>query len=997
MGNKGTSTTQQQSTYTPTPAAYNAISGALTQAQNTAQLPFAIPQAPVAGFSNAQQSAFNTVNNAQGMTNPYFQQGLQNFTPSAAQAFYNPYVSSITGQLQNLFGEQMSQTTGALTQQAGGVGADRVAVGQADVAGQQTAQEGNVLAQQYTNAVQEAQAAGYGNASLASGWQNSVLGAANAQLGTGGLQQQLQQAQLNSPYQLALAQAAFPYQQSQFLTNSVGALAPGLGGTTYGTGQSTPAQPSIFSQLAGGAGVGVAALGATGAFGSNGYLTNKGSGADVPASQLGSAQNPLPGLSPSDYEGYGPGQNLVNPTSPYAVGGEVPHMDGGGSPGASTPVYSLPSGFSDNPINVSQMGVIPQSQPHPIQAHIPQINLNPPQQQSNSGSDLTTALGAIGNIAKIGAMFANRGGTVSNPYTGFDTGGDTFAARFDGDGSNAGIVPPQDPSTVAGNNPVIDRGGWDALAPAAGASNPQAAAVMQGSQNAYGYDPRITAVLDPGDVMVPRADPRKAYAQAIEDKADATGTPQVLAFSGDTGTVDKSGLPKAITNPGGDNPYAPPGQSSALSFADEGDDTKTPTEKKHEKHDAASDFTKSPWMALLAASLGIMGGSSPYAGVNIGRGGLEGVKVLEQQREAAQKDVTAEQGQRRLDLEAQHYLDQQKNAERPYKERTLAQQDAHDREKFTPSGTLVTKEGMVIPGAFNSATGEYIFKDPRTGLPYQFKEGDKIINKGEKTATISEKTAEGIADYALTTGDESRMKRLGYSGANNSLVQQKFEERKAARNISDEDYSRKKQEYAAQQATLNAEARTRGTREAQLKIILNAADAAIPAALEESRNVTRYTGYVPFDHFIQHGQLATNDDRLVTFGMANLQLAEHWAKAMNPTGVMRESDRDLALHYLDTGFSKGTYEKAVQQLKKQIDREYDAVKRGQTTIPSNGYAKPGDTETDTRKNALPDDKTQSTAPALPPEALAKLEEGKITTFGNGTKWTLKNGKPELVP
>ncbi|HEX3587807.1 MAG TPA: hypothetical protein VH024_17540 [Candidatus Angelobacter sp.] len=43
-----------------------------------------------------------------------------------------------------------------------------------------------------------------------------------------------------------------------------------------------------------------------------------------------------------------------------------------------------------------------------------------------------------------------------------------------------------------------------------------------------------------------------------------------------------------------------------------------------------SDFMSGPWGTLLAAGLGIMGGRSPYPGVNIGAGGLEGLQVAEQ-------------------------------------------------------------------------------------------------------------------------------------------------------------------------------------------------------------------------------------------------------------------------------------------------------------------------------------------------------------------------------
>ena len=136
--------------------------------------------------------------------------------------------------------------------------------------------------------------------------------------------------------------------------------------------------------------------------------------------------------------------------------------------------------------------------------------------------------------------------------------------------------------------------------------------------------------------------------------------------------------------------------------------------------------------------------------------------------------------------------------------------------------------------------------------------------------------------------------------------------------------SNSSQAFAANGVGLGAEARTAGVREANLKIILKAAEGAIPSALEGSENLKR-TDYRFLNNMIQKGQVAISDPELKEFGMANVQLAEHWARAMNPTGVMRESDRDLALSFLSTSDSKETYKRAVLQLKKQIDRELVAV------------------------------------------------------------------------
>jgi len=135
------------------------------------------------------------------------------------------------------------------------------------------------------------------------------------------------------------------------------------------------------------------------------------------------------------------------------------------------------------------------------------------------------------------------------------------------------------------------------------------------------------------------------------------------------------------------------------------------------------------------------------------------------------------------------------------------------------------------------------------------------------------------------------------------------------------------QQFQAKQAELSSGARTKGTRETNLDIILRVTDSAIPAALEASDKVPRGK-YVPINQIIQGGQIRASDPDLMKFGMANLQLAEGWARAMNPTGVMRESDRDKALSFLSTATSKETYKALVEQLRTQIQRERAAIQSG---------------------------------------------------------------------
>lgn len=312
--------------------------------------------------------------------------------------------------------------------------------------------------------------------------------------------------------------------------------------------------------------------------------------------------------------------------------------------------------------------------------------------------------------------------------------------------------------------------------------------------------------------------------------------------------------------------------------------------------------------------------------------------------------------------------------------------DATTREKWSPSGWLTAADGSLHPISQDQSTGK--LKDNVTGNPPL--PNDKITPKGMKGGpSLSDYDAQAIAKYVVATGDEAAIRNAtGMNAENKGLVSKYLIQEREKNNVSDSEYAQRKQDFAANGISKNAAARTRATREENLNLILKAADAAIPAALSESENVKRYAGIVPFDKLIQKGEVATNDPALVAFGMANLQLAEHWARAMNPLGVMRESDRDKALHYLDIANSKGTYRAAVLQLQKQIHRERDAIAGGKpgsfdnkATVPGEG----GDGKIDS-----------SAAESLPPAAVAKLEAGHVTTFGNGQKWTLKDGYPVQV-
>ncbi len=260
-----------------------------------------------------------------------------------------------------------------------------------------------------------------------------------------------------------------------------------------------------------------------------------------------------------------------------------------------------------------------------------------------------------------------------------------------------------------------------------------------------------------------------------------------------------------------------------------------------------------------------------------------------------------------------------------------------------------------------------IYADPRrpgsavdivTGKPV--KEGEKLSSGKKPEPDLTPEAIEGFVDRSLA-GDYSWKQNLGrgaQSGANIIAVENAVAQRMRAMGVKPEDLARKIQEFRAQGMGLGAEARTGGNRLANLNIVIEATDAAIPAALEASEAVAR-TGWVPINKIIQKGQVIASNPELKEFGMANLQLAEHWARAMNPTGVMRESDRDMALSFLSTADSKETYKRAVMQLRKQIEREREGVLKARSghkaePKPVEGLA-PQDREALEWANSNPDD------------------------------------------
>lgn len=309
-GNSGSSSSS--SSIDPTVKAnYQNVVGTAQSAAATPYQPYQGQQ--VAGFSQDQQTAMQNIDALQGTATPYLNtasqyaalgaqpiaQNLPQYNAQTLQQYQSPYTQQVVNATQNQINQnnavQQSQLAGqAIQSGASPFGGDRAGVAAAALAGQQDLAGQQTISNLYNQGFQNAQTqlgtqqnlqlqAGNADAARAGAAANtfgqlgvaalgSNLTAAQAQLQSGTLQQQQAQSQLNVPYQNYLNSQLYPFQTTGWLSNIVEGL-----GNQGGSTQSTPAQPSVGSQVAGGAATTIGLLGATGAFssgsGGSGWLS----------------------------------------------------------------------------------------------------------------------------------------------------------------------------------------------------------------------------------------------------------------------------------------------------------------------------------------------------------------------------------------------------------------------------------------------------------------------------------------------------------------------------------------------------------------------------------------------------------------------------------------------------------------------------------------------------------------------------------------------------
>ncbi len=125
-----------------------------------------------------------------------------------------------------------------------------------------------------------------------------------------------------------------------------------------------------------------------------------------------------------------------------------------------------------------------------------------------------------------------------------------------------------------------------------------------------------------------------------------------------------------------------------------------------------------------------------------------------------------------------------------------------------------------------------------------------------------------------------------------------------------------------------SEARAGGTMEQRSNAATEEMKAAIPLALESSRNLPRGQ-FVPINQLVQMGQQATSNPQYNDFLVKNQTLAKAYGRAMNPQGIPRVSENAEAKAegILSKATSQQAYEVQARALWQEAENVQAAIKR----------------------------------------------------------------------
>lgn len=906
-------------------------------------------------INNAQGTAQPYIDQATGLinqSNASLWNGAQKFSPDAISQYQNPYTQQVLNSQIGLEQNQDAMQQQALKGNAissGAWGGDRAGVASAVLSGQQAlannSTNANILNTGYNQALGEfnqqqgaqlsadtanaqlAQQGAFGLGQLGTQALGTQLQGASSQLQSGALQQQLAQEQLNVPYQQFLQQQAYPFQTGQYYAN----IAEGIGSNSGGTGTTTTTgpQPSTASQL-GGLGLGGLGLlgGLFGGSASGGRVFRR--GGSVPRFASGGPSSysatGVPDLStnfiPETQGAHGSGPPTAaaiaraveaaqnSGTNPQSLAGAGKGLSGlmslfGGSGGGSGNV----AGFDSL---MQQLGGSASGD----QAASDYIN-------SSAGDQVASDVAAE-DAAGSGDYFSglfdwfNKGGKVKGAMgtrRGYADGGSTehnnewmstignWIGTIIGSvygGPAGGFVGSKAGSDAGGTLGDLFAGDWDQTgsdleATVQGGLNPSIGGMGGNFSNTskFGWARGGSArgFADGGDttdgIYIP--DPPPSQDDSFYERQADELPPENI-------------LPGALPVPEQDlQPPGALGQMSPPIPATVQESLPAPQPNRQMVASAEPPISEDPrhvtrgkvdpWLALATAGFATAAGTSPYAGVNIGKGAVAGIEnYVEQKKQANTVDEAAD----KLMTEADQHR----------KRLAFDQQQAD-----TTAGHYANQDRL----------GQASLKQKQEYQDAVLKQKDRQIASG----ILSPENLDFMADQYLA-GDKSVVNGLGYGTAgatNRAQLRDAIHQRALDAGMSPAEVTEKMADY---QGVL-AEHRVISQRIGAVRMGAEAVKGAADLALAASEKVDR-AQYPDWNKMTQAVAKGTGDEKIVDFMVKNSTLINEFAAARNPRGIPRLADKEEAANILSTAFSKGQYKTGVNAIRQEIANIQGATK-----------------------------------------------------------------------
>lgn len=246
-------------------------------------------------------------------------------------------------------------------------------------------------------------------------------------------------------------------------------------------------------------------------------------------------------------------------------------------------------------------------------------------------------------------------------------------------------------------------------------------------------------------------------------------------------------------------------------------------------------------------------------------------------------------------------------------------------------------------------------KDADPNKPYVLGRGGEIVQNGPDgkpvvlhknqdgggdEASIDDKTATLLAGRVLQ-GDTKALTGLGRGaqGAANILKIHKL-----ASDLADKQGIDAKGvlDNVARQAGLVSSARALGTKETHFGVAEKAMEESLPLAQAASDAVPR-SNWIGLNKLVQMGQTQHADPTLKRFLIATDTAAKDYARTINPTGALRESDIEYARKILSTSDGPEAYKQALDQLHMEAGVMHRAISRQKNELlPKQGGARASD-------------------------------------------------------